>query len=404
MPPVETADPARAGQGPRSRPAAETDDVPARNDAETAAGEPPARDGEPRQGSLKPVLDVIPPEAYENPTWKGLAYVGRDLAIYALVVTGLIVFDNPVVVVALWLVAAMVVSGLFIVAHDAAHGALFASKRLNRIVGTMAMLPSWHVYEGWVLGHNRIHHAYTVRQGYDFVWHPYTPEQYAAMSPLARLRHRVEWSWYGAGLYYLREVWWHKMIVGSPPARWAPAIRRDRVIVWTFVALSAAALGALGWATYGTVLGAAWMVLKVLVVPFLAFCFVIGSFVHVHHIQPDIRWWKRREWTKFKGQMEGTTVLRARFGLNFFFHWIMVHVPHHVDMRIPMYNLELAADAIAEAFPDTVHDEPLRFRDYIANTRRCRLYDFDEGRWLTYREATARLAARGDDEPEPLAA
>ena len=351
------------------------------------------------KGSLKPVLDVIPPEAYNNPTWKGLAYFSRDLVMYGLIIAGLIVIDNPFAVIALWVLSAMVISGLFIVAHDAAHGALFASKRLNRVIGTIAMLPSWHVYEGWTLGHNRIHHGYTVREGFDFVWHPYTPEQFAAMSTLGRLRHRFEWSWFGAGAYYLREVWWHKMIVGAPPARWAKTIRRDRFIVWSFVAVASLALGALGWASYGSVVGIVWMILKVLVIPFLGFSFVIASFVHVHHIQPNIRWWKRREWTKWHGQMEGTTVLRARFGLNFFFHWIMVHVPHHVDMRIPMYNLELATDAMKEAFPGTIHDEPLRFMDFVRNTRVCRLYDFDEGRWYTYREAAQRPAAEQVTEP-----
>ena len=345
------------------------------------------------RGSLKPVLDVIPAEAYENPTWKGLAYVARDAVLYALIVTGLILTNNPFALVALWVASALVVSGLFVIAHDAAHGALFRSKSINRVVGTIAMLPSWHVYEGWVLGHNRIHHGYTVREGFDFVWHPYTPEQFAAMSSLARLRHRIEWSWYGAGAYYLREVWWHKMIVGAPPARWARAVRRDRVIVWTFVAVASVLLGLTGWAMGGSVLAALWMIVKVLVIPFLAFTFVIASFVHVHHIQPDIKWWRRREWTKWHGQMEGTTVLRARFGLNFFFHWIMVHVPHHVDMRIPMYNLEKATAAIEEAFPGLIHDEPLRFRDFMTNTRRCRLYDFDEQVWLTYREAAARIDA-----------
>ena len=351
------------------------------------------------KGSLKPVLDVIPAEAYDNPTWKGLAYFGRDLVMYGLIIAGLIIVDNPFAVIALWVLSAMVVSGLFIVAHDAAHGALFSSKRLNRVIGTIAMLPSWHVYEGWTLGHNRIHHGYTVREGFDFVWHPYTPEQFAAMSTLGRLRHRFEWSWFGAGAYYLREVWWHKMIVGAPPARWAKTIRRDRIIVWSFVAVASLALGALGWASYGGVVGILWMILKVLVIPFLGFNFVIASFVHLHHIQPNIRWWKRREWTKWHGQMEGTTVLRARFGLNFFFHWIMVHVPHHVDMRIPMYNLELATDAMKEAFPGTIHDEPLRFMDFVRNTRVCRLYDFDEGRWYTYREAAKRPAAEQNSEP-----
>ena len=83
------------------------------------------------KGSLKPVLDIIPAEAYDNPTWKGLAYFGRDLVMYGLIIAGLIIVDNPFAVIALWVLSAMVVSGLFIVAHDAAHGALFSSKRLN---------------------------------------------------------------------------------------------------------------------------------------------------------------------------------------------------------------------------------------------------------------------------------
>ena len=64
--------------------------------------------------------------------------------------------------------------------------------------------------------------------------------------------------------------------------------------------------------------GTIWPILAALVIPFLTFSYMIGSLVHVHHVAPDIKWWKRREWTKFKGQMEGTTVLRAPKGLDFF--------------------------------------------------------------------------------------
>jgi omega-6 fatty acid desaturase (delta-12 desaturase) len=70
----------------------------------------------------------------------------------------------------------------------------------------------------------------------------------------------------------------------------------------------------------------------------------------------------------------------------------MVHVPHHVDMRVPMYHLEEAADAIEAAFPGTVIDKPLRFRDFVANSRACKLYDFDAGRWLTYAEGRLQLS------------
>ena len=365
---------------------------PAPSDASPQAGATAEAGAGERPGSLLPVLRVIPAEAYDNPTWRGLAYLARDLAFYTVAVVGLVLVDHPLALVPLWILAALAVSALFIVGHDAAHEALFRSRRLNSIVGHLAMLPAWHVYEGWVLGHNRIHHGYTVREGFDFVWHPYTAEQYRAMGRLRRLRHRFEWSWLGAGAYYTREVWWNKMIVGRPPARWAAAVRRDRILVGAFVLAAGTGLAVLGWADGGTAASAIWMVVKVLVVPFLLFQYVIGSLVHVHHIGPDIRWWPRRQWNKFRGQMEGTTILRAPRGLNVFLHWIMVHVPHHVDMRVPMYRLELAADAIRAAYPDVVHDRPLRFRDFMANTRVCKLYDFDRGRWLSYAEALARPA------------
>ena len=75
--------------------------------------------------------------------------------------------------------------------------------------------------------------------------------------------------------------------------------------------------------------------------------------------------------------MESTTVNRVPKGFNFFFHWIMIHTPHHVDMRIPMYNLEKAAKAIEKAYPEVVHDTPWRFKDFRHSTRTCKLYDFE---------------------------
>lgn len=338
-------------------------------------------------GSLRPVLQAIPADAYANPTWKGLAYFGRDLLLYGLCVAALIHWANPLIVVPLWILTTLAVSALFVVGHDAAHQALFSHRWLNNVVGRVAMLPSWHLYSAWVFGHNRVHHGFTARQGYDFVWHPYTAAQYAAMSKPARLRHHVEWSFAGPGAYYLREVWWHKMIRWNAGGRWTKPVRRDRALVGGVI-LSAAG-GLAGWSLGGgaSVAATVWLVARVLVVPFLGFTFTIGSIVHIHHIAPDIKWLRRDEWTKFAAQMEGTTVLRAGRGLNFFLHWIMVHVPHHVDMRIPMYNLEKATAAIEAAFPGRIIDRPFRIRDFVANTKQCKLYDFDAGRWLRYAEA-----------------
>ena len=46
------------------------------------------------QRNLRAVIQAIPKRCYENPTWKGLLWIARDLLIYAAVVTGLILVDN----------------------------------------------------------------------------------------------------------------------------------------------------------------------------------------------------------------------------------------------------------------------------------------------------------------------
>ena len=340
-----------------------------------------------RDQTLAGVIRIIPEACYERPAWKGLAYLARDLAVYAAVLVALAATDAWWLIVPLWALSALVVSGLFIIGHDAAHGALFESKRLCYGVGQLAMLPSLHVYEAWVLGHNRLHHGHTVREQMDFVWHPLSPEQYAALSPLGKLRHRVEWSLLGSGLYYLRDVWWNKMMRLDPPAKMAPAIHRDWWIVVGFAAVATLGLLALGWASYGSIGGAIWMWLKLLIVPWLLFNWVIGWTVYVHHIDQRIPWHRRREWNKFKGQMEGTTILRVPRGLDFFLHNIFLHVPHHVDMRIPFYGLPAASQSILEHYPDVVVERPLHFRDYLEAVRSCKLFDFESGVWLTYEQA-----------------
>ena len=334
--------------------------------------------------TLKPVLDAIPDHCYERPLAKGLAAISLAVLGYAASLALLVVAHAWWLVVPLWVLAGLAVSGLFVLGHDAAHGALFDSKTLNRTVGRWLFLPSLHIYEAWVLGHNRIHHGHTLREGMDFVWHPLTVAQYLSLSWWQRARHRLEWSRLGAGFYYLREVWWNKMITFTPPERYRAAIRRDTRFVAVAATIAGVTVGAVGFVAGGPV-GALWLVTKLLVVPFLVFCWFIGFTVYVHHISPDLAWWPRRRWTSFAGQVEGTTVLRTPRILNaLFFHNIFVHVPHHVDVRIPFHALPEAADAIVTAFPEDVTVRKLSMRDYMATTRACKLYDFDEQHWLNY--------------------
>lgn len=333
--------------------------------------------------NLKPVIAVIPPECYENPTWRGVLWGVRDLAIYAALVAALVMVDSAWLLL-LWPLAGLSIAGLFILGHDAAHGALFKSKRMNLIWGQLMFLPSLHMYEGWVFGHNRLHHGHTTREQMDFVWHPATPEQHRSMSLGARLYHRICWSAIGPGVYYLVEIWWRKMVIFKLKGPRAKPLRIQKVLVFLYTAIFTAALLAGGYAKTGTGLGAVWMWVKVFLIPFLIWNHTIGFTTYLHHIGMDITWRKRKEWNPYLGQVEGTVVLHIPWVFNQFFHNIFLHVAHHVDMRIPFYNLDRATDAIRGAYGDVLIERKFSLLDYLRTTRRCKLFDFQTGRWLPY--------------------
>jgi acyl-lipid omega-6 desaturase (Delta-12 desaturase) len=340
-----------------------------------------------RTDSLNAVRDIIPARCYQRSARRATLALVQAFVLWLLPVVALLFTDTWYFVLPLWLFAGLAVAGLFVLGHDASHGALVTSRSANRLIAQVCMAPSAHVEAAWDLGHNRIHHGYTTREGFDFVWHPLTPEQYRELGTFAKLQHRLEWSWIGSGAYFLRSVWWDKMWRYNAPGKRRNAIIRDKTTLTIAMVL---ALG--GAATFGALTGglvaAFWVPVKLFVVPFLLFVHIIGWTVYVHHVAPDIRWWPRKEWSQFRGQMESTTILRMpRLVNRLWFHNIFVHVPHHVDARIPFHQLPAAAAAIAEHYPDTVRSGRLTMRDYLHTTKSCKLYDFEQGTWLTYAAA-----------------
>lgn len=338
---------------------------------------------QPKQ-SLNDVRAVIPKSCYERSSKRATWALLQAAGLYVAPLIGLLLTDRWWAVLPLWLLAGLGVAGLFVIGHDASHGALVGSRRANRLIARLCMAPSAHVEAAWDLGHNRVHHGYTTRQGFDFVWHPMTVEEYRAAGRFARLRHRVEWSWLGSGVYFLRSVWWNKMWRFNAPGKRHDAIVRDKLALGTALLLLAGGAAVLGALTGGW-LGALWVPFKLIVAPFLVFVQIIGWTVYVHHVSPDVRWWTRRNWSQFNGQMESTTIMRFPRLINgLWFHNIFIHVPHHVDARIPFHQLPAAAAAITDAYPGTVKSSRFSVGRYLRATRACKLYDFEAGEWLPY--------------------
>jgi omega-6 fatty acid desaturase (delta-12 desaturase) len=152
----------------------------------------------PRTHSLNDVRDIIPEPCYQRSAGRAAVALVQAWVLYLVPVVGLALTNTWWAVLGLWLLAGLAVSGLFVLGHDASHMALLESRKANRLVAQLCMVPSFHVEAAWDLGHNRIHHGYTTRQGFDFVWHPSTLEEYQAMGRFARARHRFEWSRFGS--------------------------------------------------------------------------------------------------------------------------------------------------------------------------------------------------------------
>ena len=112
------------------------------------------------------------------PTAPAVRALVRAWLVYAVTIAALAMAQSWWAVILLWVAAGLAVSGLFVLGHDASHGALTSSRKANRILAQVCMGPSIHVESAWDLGHNRIHHGFTTRQGFDFVWHPATVEEY----------------------------------------------------------------------------------------------------------------------------------------------------------------------------------------------------------------------------------
>ena len=331
------------------------------------------------------IKNSIPDSAYENRSAPGILYFVRDVLVFMGIFTALYFAQSWYLLIPLWFFAALSISSLFIIGHDAAHGALFKSKRLSWWIGQLAMLPSLHAYNQWCYGHNRVHHGHTIKLGADFVWHPVSPEEFKRMNLFQRMLHRLYWSPLGAGPYYLIEIWLKGMLLYTAPQKGA---LRDKLIVFGFALSVSASLFVVGAFSAGTSwIGGIWLWTKMFLVPYIAWNYVIGFSVYVHHINDQIPWKDRQGWSPAYGQLFGTVNYHIPALFNFFFHNIFIHMPHHVQVRIPFYNLKEALEGIKSVYGDYVIERRTLFSDYIRSTRHCKLFDASEGQWITYREA-----------------
>jgi len=289
------------------------------------------------------------------------------------------------------------VAMLFALAHDAAHGSLARSRRLNRLLAAICFLTSWYPYTPWIRGHNHLHHGWTNVAECDYSWRPSSPATYLAMPRWRRALERVYRSWWGLWLHSIVEIWWKHMAMPRQDDRRyldARLLAADRLLVAASIALHVAAcwLVVPGWSTLagGPRLSPWTSMAAVVIAPWWIFHVMFSVVTFLHHTHPRVPWFRtKRESTYFAGQVQATVHVELPRWLELLLHNITVHSAHHVDPRIPFPQLPPAQRRIESAFTRDVIVERWSLLSFIAVTRTCKLYDYEAHEWRTFRECVS---------------
>lgn len=272
---------------------------------------------------------------------------------------------------------------LFRIGHDAGHESHFADRRLNRWVGRLSILPSYHPYSVWLHFHNGRHHAFTNLRKRDYIWVPLTQLEYDRLSVAERALERAYRTMIGVGLYYLYAVWWRKMFFPSRVV--VMKVKRDYmldsfiVLLFFGVQLTVLAAGAAGVADFAARFALA------IGFPFVVFCWLVGFASFLNHTHPQVPWFARpAEWSFYVGQVHCTVHMEVPKWMVFFLTDVGLHGAHHIDPRVPIWGLDKAEPRIRATAPEEIIVEKWTYRRHREIMRCCKLYDYDAHCWQDF--------------------
>lgn len=284
------------------------------------------------------------------------------------------------------LVNGLLIAVVFVVGHDAAHGALFPRRWMNRLAGRFGLLPALHPLSSWVHSHNRLHHAFTNIREKDSSFPPLDLAEYRSLPAWHRWLHRRYRTWYGVGLYYFADIWlkWEFLPSAAHRPKNPKAFRFDRLFVVGFVALW---LTGLAWAAHWEPLVVAWNWFIGFVVPQFVWNWLIGFIIFQQHTHPKVAWFSRLDAPSpsfFQMQVQATPYLQFPRGFRWLMRQIMEHTAHHTDPMVPLYHLPEAQHELSTKYRGEMVRVIWRPHMLLDTLRICKLYDFAAHRWTDY--------------------
>jgi omega-6 fatty acid desaturase (delta-12 desaturase) len=311
------------------------------------------------------------------------AAVFLDFSVY-FAATVLAVVVEPIWLKAiLAVIAGTMISTLFVLGHDAAHGSLVANPARNRVLARLLFLPALHNYTLWRIQHNRLHHLSPNVRGMNSWW-PLSLSEYQALPRWRRALERI-YRGGGFGLYYLIERWWkHKFVPGTQVD---PKLRRaawtDFVWIAMWLATLLAGLILLTEAREQSPMAA---LLWGFAVPYLVWNWSMGLTVFLQHTHFAVPWFRNENEADRLGRRQEDVTIHVKYPrwYGLLSHDIMEHPAHHINPLIPFHRLYAAQTRLLELLGDEIVVETIGLRYVRTLMRRCKLYDYDRQEWTDF--------------------
>lgn len=353
---------------------------PVSDPAESVPGAPAA----PESTSRRRFRTLLQPFATTRRIATPIIWFFLDWFVLVAAIATMLVVDSIWVRIFASLVAALWIARLFVIGHDACHGSYTPRKRLNAWIGRIAFLPSLTPYSLWEVGHNLAHHGFTNLKGRDYVWTPFTREEFLKLSWLRRQMEKLYRSGFGQGVYYMIELWWKKLFF--PTREHVGSSRKsftwDSLLVATFGALWIGGLVAWAIVSHRSI---ASMLIFGFAIPFFVWNCLMGFVIYVQHTHPRVAWYERKEeWSSNAGYATTTVHIKLMRPLDGLIHYILEHGAHHVNMGIPLYRLKEAQARLSATLDERLNSEVFTWRYYWNTVRRCKLYDYARHVWTDY--------------------
>lgn len=312
---------------------------------------------------LSDVIRTIPSSCFEK-DWKK-AWMSVLVTISGVIVGYVAIALSPWYLLPFaWFFAGTAATGLFVIGHDCGHRSFAKQRWVNNWVGHIAMMPLVYPFHCWRILHDH-HHVHTNKLHVDNAWEPWTVEGFQA-SPV----------WLQYGYRALRGAfWWTGSI-----AHWAVLhfrlgnfAKRDRAAAKTSIAV-VVIFAAIFFPTMYFTLGL-WGIVKFWLMPWLGYHFWMSTFTIVHHTIPEIQFHPQERWFAVPAQLEGTVHCTYPKWVEVLCHDINVHVPHHISVGIPSYNLRKAHKSLMQNWGQHIYVRKFSWQLMSEITRKCHLYD-----------------------------